>query len=469
MRIGSVPSGTKGIAFSTVAGFFLLGMSPVKDRDQSWTKVIAPGLTYQMTVQTNPARLIHILRWNPASIAVTAKSALPGNVVFSPNANRGKGKVSEIVATSNAIAGINGDYFGSSGDPLGLMVRNSQLVSLPFGSRAAFAWGPGRSEVGTAKFTGKVILPSGESIRIDGVNEECGENAVVLNTPDAGLSISKSPCLTLVLKVDGNQLPPSTHISGTVTYRTNDATSLPLEPKQFTIVARGSKVKALSGAKTGATVEIDVQTSGFDWPSFEHVIGGGPFLLKKGKEEIDWKEEGFPIDRYASRHPRTAIGRTAEGEIVSVVVDGRQEVSVGATLPELADIMKNAGCVDAINLDGGGSSTLNLLGVPVNRPSDPTGERAVANGVVFLGPRISDDGTPLTLVVNPTVSVGKSMDARVEDGKNASVRNIEVIWSMQGSAWVDQGGKITGVKAGVATLTAIARGRKVSCQVRVVP
>lgn len=456
-------------AYALLAGLTLCLVGSKRSEREVWVKPIAPGLTYRMEVESDPKRLIHVLRLNPASVAVNAKAALAGVTVFEPNATKGRGTVSEMVRQHNAIAGINGDYFGSTGDPIGFLIKNGQLASLPYQNRAIFAWGPSTAQVGTAKFSGKVTPERGDPISIDGVNDECGENGLTLNTPMVGLSIAKSPCLTLVMKVDGNVLPPSTHTFGTVSFKTNDATSLPLEPNQFALVARGSKVKGLSGLKVGSRIAIDLLTSGFDWPNIDQAIGGGPFLIKGGKVAIDSKEEGFQPDHGGSRHPRTAVGRCADGDLVFVVVDGRQSMSVGATMDELASIMLRQGCVDAINLDGGGSSTMNILGASINRPSDKISERSVADGIIFSGPRISDQGESLTLRASSMLKLKDWMDVTVADDKGVVVPNVEVLWSMQGAAWIDQGGRIHPLETGEAKLTAQVRGRTLNAKVKITP
>jgi len=454
-----------GLTLAAGLTFGLVGSN--RAEREVWVKPIAPGLTYRMEVESDPKRIIHILRLNPASVAVSAKAALAGVTVFEPNATKGKSTVSDMVRQHNAIAGINGDYFGSTGDPIGFLVKSGQLTSLPYQNRAIFAWGPSTAQVGTAKFVGKVTPEGGEPISIDGVNDECGENRLTLNTPNVGLSIAKSPCLTLVMKVDGNVLPPSTYTYGTLLFKTNDATSLPLEPNQFALVARGTKVKALSGLKTGSRIAIDLQTTGFDWPNIDHAIGGGPFLLKAGKVAIDGKEEGFPADHGASRHPRTAVGRCADGDLVFMAVDGRQSMSVGATMEELAAMMLRQGCVDAINLDGGGSTTMDILGAAVNRPSDKTGQRPVVDGIIFSGPRISDQGENLILRASSTLKLKDWMDVSIADEKGVLVPNVEVLWSMQGAAWIDQGGRVHPVIEGEAKITAMVRGRVLTSKVKI--
>ena len=95
--------------------------------------------------------------------------------------------------------------------------------------------------------------------------------------------------------------------------------------------------------------------------------------------------EGFTTDQLAYRHPRTGVGQTADGRILLVAVDGRQPgYSTGLTNFELALTMMRLGCVTASALDAGGSTTMAFDGKLLNRPSDPGGERAVAEALTLF-------------------------------------------------------------------------------------
>ena len=126
----------------------------------------------------------------------------------------------------------------------------------------------------------------------------------------------------------------------------------------------------------------------------QEAVGGGPMLVREGKNvavENYWKEvfDGGGIAG-TSRQPRTAIGATADGKLILLVCDGRNmRGSAGFTLAELADKLIALGAVDAVNLDGGGSSTMvGSDGKVLNRPSD-TGsaemivERKISTAVVI--------------------------------------------------------------------------------------
>lgn len=102
-------------------------------------------------------------------------------------------------------------------------------------------------------------------------------------------------------------------------------------------------------------------------------------LVAKGALHNTEVAECFQSLGGTSRHPRTAAGWTQEGELLLLVVDGRSATSRGATLNETAAILLAHGAVEALNLDGGGSSTLWVKGEVLNQPSDKTGERPVAS------------------------------------------------------------------------------------------
>jgi exopolysaccharide biosynthesis protein len=95
---------------------------------------------------------------------------------------------------------------------------------------------------------------------------------------------------------------------------------------------------------------------------------------------------GFFGSFVASRQPRTLAGVRADGRLLLVTVDGRRSGwSAGVTLREAARVMRSLGARDALNLDGGGSTAMAIRGELVSRPSDPSGERAVSDGI-FLVP-----------------------------------------------------------------------------------
>ena len=110
----------------------------------------------------------------------------------------------------------------------------------------------------------------------------------------------------------------------------------------------------------------------------ETVVGGGPALLQNGEMKISNNEEMlFAGKAISDKHPRTAIGYTKNGKLIVLVIQGRSESSGGASLIQEAQILKDLGCWEAMNLDGGGSSCMLVNGKETIKPSDKGGERPV--------------------------------------------------------------------------------------------
>lgn len=110
-------------------------------------------------------------------------------------------------------------------------------------------------------------------------------------------------------------------------------------------------------------------TTSDQWKEVDHIVGGTPVLINKGSEIEDYSPEKTLETFLTKKHPRTAVGIKSNGEWVFVVVDGRfHGIYGGMTIRELADFMLDLGCIEALNLDGGGSSTMVIDGVVINEP-----------------------------------------------------------------------------------------------------
>ena len=194
-------------------------------------------------------------------------------------------------------------------------------------------------------------------------------------------------------------------------------------------------------------------------------------MLQDGQVVIDYIEERLKKAFAEERHPRTAIGRTKTGDLWLVTIDGRSAISIGASLRETADIMQRLGCVDAINLDGGGSTAFDLFGKTVNRPSDGI-ERPVANAVLIKGkrPEPTKDALFLTHLAAGARPAATNHLSVVQGGPESKRRlaNTEVIWSCTGAAWIDQGGNLHVRGAGTAKVTAFVRGITLNEEYKVV-
>ena len=121
-----------------------------------------------------------------------------------------------------------------------------------------------------------------------------------------------------------------------------------------------------------------------DWLAATDIVSGAGLLMVNGRELDDWADEQITAGFDKARHPRTMIGVDGDNHAWLVTVDGRQPpLSLGMNFAELKGLARRLGLTSALNLDGGGSTTMVLKdGWIVNHPSDPTGPRAVSDAIV---------------------------------------------------------------------------------------
>jgi hypothetical protein len=124
------------------------------------------------------------------------------------------------------------------------------------------------------------------------------------------------------------------------------------------------------------------------------------------------------------------------------------------------------GCVDAMNLDGGGSSTLNVRGLTVNRPSDGK-ERYVANGIVIMGPHEQPYEGELKIEGPKSLQMGSGAQFEVLRADGTTASNSEIVWNATGGAWIDQGGMLHSLAPGPVLVGAAVYGRKLTFAVSV--
>jgi len=122
-----------------------------------------------------------------------------------------------------------------------------------------------------------------------------------------------------------------------------------------------------------------------DWSRVPHAISGAGLLLLGGREFTDWTDERIAAGFATTRHPRTVIGTDAKRAIWLITVDGRSPSrSLGMSFAELQRLSKRLGLRSALNLDGGGSTTMWVGGQIVNHPSDPEGPRKVSDAILVV-------------------------------------------------------------------------------------
>ena len=282
---------------------------------------------------------------------------------------------SSIVGTPIAAAIVDGEVFKSSAHDCQFTVDASGAAHI---CRLDFGAGMARSGVLSAEFRA--------------INEMSPDNALTLYTPrfwgSSNQGAYRDSCAAVACRLaEGESFVAGTKFKVEVTSEPDFSGDIPVPADGFVLFGRGfdkgqGSVCAkdfVAGLHTGDVVEIDnvILTPEGERLYPVQCVSGKPKNVEAGaKLDTEKERRGFMV-----RHPRTAIGVSADGsKIIMMVVDGRGE-SVGVTTGMLADIMMHAGAAEALNLDGGGSSTLytRALGIR-NRTSDGR-ERAVGNAV----------------------------------------------------------------------------------------
>jgi len=160
--------------------------------------------------------------------------------------------------------------------------------------------------------------------------------------------------------------------------RRGSGPSVSLGSEETLLAARGNARPWLAEQAKKGTVDLAIRIEAKECKATD-IVGAGPRLVRGGKPDVG-TEEGFAHEKV--RHPRTAVALTASGKILFVAVDGRQPRSQGMRLDELAEELVRLGAVEAMNLDGGGSTTMAVRGVPRNVPSDGI-ERPVGDAILI--------------------------------------------------------------------------------------
>ncbi len=336
------------------------------------------GLRYEYRKTEGPES-IHILEVNPRLLRIAAVRALDDGV--------GRETVLSIAQRTGALAAVNAGFFRIGGrydgEPDGILKIRQHWYSDPSAPRGAIGWVRGGEVARIGRLTMKwQLLIRGRSYPIDAINRPRGAAEAILfdwafhrstlTDPGGTEFIIAQDKITAISKGGNSGIP-------------QDGFVYSLGPESQVSTA-DLKIKA--PAKITFTLHDETETGGVlkaAWQEMDYIVGGVPALFLKGHSLLERNEERMRAGFDTERHPRTAVGLRADGTWVFVVVDGRQpELSIGMDLRELSTLLLSLGCVDALNLDGGGSSTLFYQGKVVNSPSDTTKDRPVSDAFVIL-------------------------------------------------------------------------------------
>lgn len=304
------------------------------------------------------------------------------DVVHAMDSAIGTETTSSLAKRHNAVAAINAGFFRLdnsifAGDNVGYLTIDGYVWSEPTMERGAIGIINRRKKTEVFldrwRFAGYLRLKSGDRPDVlMGLNREINGDEVVAYTPAFGTLAPRTGDVRLVIR------------KGRVVGECLDTCEIP--KNGFVLVGNGARSNILKQLKTGDRVQTvwDIVSKNNAYPAYriEDAVAGVPLLIRDGKVDITWKEEKASKDFVETRHPRTAVANLKDGKFLMLTADGRSEASAGIDLYDLADFLLELGAVDALNLDGGGSTTMVLDDKVVNHPSDKGGERKIGDALI---------------------------------------------------------------------------------------
>tara|TARA_R110002153_G_scaffold940_3_gene4255 strand:+ start:2443 stop:4080 length:1638 start_codon:yes stop_codon:yes gene_type:complete len=383
---------------------------------------------------------ISILKLQPSLFSGQVISALGNDSVLDIQ------QTSKIAQQNAAIAAVNGGFFayqshqGLVGDPAGIAVVDGTLVSEAVNGRPALLLRntPALSlDILENVHSNLEMRIDDQQFQISGINRRAGKifncgqhhgDKIVAAIHD--YVCSEQDEIIIYNHYFGNIEVVLKELQTFQFFLDQDNKVYFTPPAAYSVLPKGHKLVSGSGKYLNILKQMvkstsSVSTSHRIWSDAGevvlekgmYIINGGPTLLSGGKTQVtqraqqgwdiapvnigsaavDSRDEISQIEQtdnsrvnfyqnwMLQRHPRTAVGITDLGTVFFVVVYGRDPLlSIGASVSEMADIMKDLGAVKAINLDGGGSSVMVIEGENTGKPSDTNGERAVAEALLFI-------------------------------------------------------------------------------------
>jgi hypothetical protein len=372
--------------YLAVAALLVLAIAPAQDAGAGRsapqarapivkTRKIAPGLKYIRIVRRQVPLRTFVL-------SIDLSKAITLDTTIADDSLPSRRQLSRIVRNHGALAGVNGDPGEGLGNTVHPFAQDVDLLHTAGPDAEMFAVSKDESStfLGNPKVRIDVTDRSnGHVFTLDRWNRRAPEPGEIVGFSPLGGTLASPPSFACSVRL----LPQGPRLVATPDgvdrdYVVDVATcsEAPLDRTGGVVLSTApgtDEAEQLLALAPGTPMRLH-WTMG--WPGVFDAVGGDPILLLDGAPT--------PVCDSCARQPRTAIGVTATGRILLVVIDGRRPGwSRGATLGELRAILRDLGAVDAMNLDGGGSSEMVVEGQVVNRPSDGH-ERRITNAVLVL-------------------------------------------------------------------------------------
>lgn len=335
------------------------------ERDVAW----APGLRWrQQYVNVGAQRFpvyMFIAQPNPGSLALRP-------IRTNPNSAIGISPIATTAQQQAAAGAVNAGFFNRNNQlPLGAIRNAGQWLSGPILGRGAMAWNDQGELIMDRLALSEIVSAGGRSFPVLTLNSGYVQAGIGRYTSGWGGAYTSVVDQEVVVTVRNDVVTARQQMgkagSGSIAI-----------PGDGYLLAFRSNSGNSSSFTNGTQVGLSSQSQPSAFDQYPNVMGGGPLLMRDRKIVLDPKLEGFTTNFIQGSAPRTAIGETADGTWIIATMHDRVG-GRGPTLAETAQIMQQLGSVDALNLDGGSSSSLYLGGELLNR--QPATAARVNNGI----------------------------------------------------------------------------------------
>jgi hypothetical protein len=347
---------------------------PLEARDISWANGIRWRQQY-LNLDTDRFPIV-LLEINPRTVGLTLRP-----IITNQDTLVGTAPILQTAQRYLAVGGINGGYFNRNNRyPLGAIRLDNRWLSSPILNRGAIAWNnAGQFYFGRLSLQETLVASTGLRSPILFLNSGYVQSGIARYTPAWGQTYTPLTDNERIFLVQNNKI--SNQFTGDKAGQTN----FPIPRDGYLLTLRGNAAATASQLPIGTNVQITSTTTPADFNRYPNVIGAGPLLIQNNQIVLNAESEQFSKAFIAERAVRSGICTTSNNTLLITATHNRAG-GPGPTLAEHAQLMKLLGCVNALNLDGGSSTSLYLSGQLLDRY--PNTAARVHNGIgIFLQPR----------------------------------------------------------------------------------
>ena len=395
---------------STIRAMILLiGLAVLAVSSVAPAEEVAPGITFTSYDAPGPNR-VHIVAVDRLRSEYKLKVGWPQK----QRNYTARQTVSTIASLYDAppahdvVAAVNASFFGTVPSITGAAASDGEMLDQPDSNYETFLFGPTRLPIirpDIGHVTGKLTFADGSSTTLHSYNKARDADTIVAYTPQWAPTTGTIDEGVEVILVDVSYpMRSDKAVSGVVAAIETGAASVnnAIPAGGMVLSATGTPATTIAGkVLAGDRLTMFFDTSDGRWNNADMAITGIGWLLDNGTaNSANWANYSYSTQR----HPRTVLAWNNEN-LYLMVCDGRCNGIVGMTFQEMAEfLIGTLGATDAVNLDGGGSSTMWVNGQVRNLPSDNCGtERAVGNAILL----VRQDTSTVYPLSDPFASIGR--------------------------------------------------------------